>query len=231
MKVLGLIPARSGSKGIKNKNIKKFVGKPLISYSIESLKKINSVDKIIVSTDSQKIADISKKYGAEVPFLRPKQYAKDSTPMIDVIKHSVDYLSKNESYVPDLILLLQPTSPIRDPKMILKSIKLLKNSKATSVISVGEVKTHPYLSFFKNGTFLKPLFSQFEENTIRQKRKSVYFPSGSFYVFKTSNLLNYHSMYGPRIIPFIIKQKEFNIDIDDLFDWSIAEMFFKKYFK
>ena len=230
MKILGLIPARSGSKGIKNKNIKKFAGKPLITHSIETLKKINSVDRILVTTDSKKIADIAKKSGAEVPFLRPKKYAKDSTPMIDVIKHSVNYLSKRESYIPDLILLLQPTSPIRNARMISKSINLLKNSKATSVISVGEVKTHPFLSFFKNGEFLKPLFPQFENNTIRQKRKSVYFPTGSFYVFKTSNLLNYNSMYGPRIMPFIIKQKEFNIDIDDPFDWFIAELFFKKYF-
>jgi len=230
VKILGLIPARSGSKGIKNKNIKKFAGKPLITHSIETLKKINSVDRILVTTDSKKIADIAKKSGAEVPFLRPKKYAKDSTPMIDVIKHSVNYLSKRESYIPDLILLLQPTSPIRNARMISKSINLLKNSKATSVISVGEVKTHPFLSFFKNGEFLKPLFPQFENNTIRQKRKSVYFPTGSFYVFKTSNLLNYNSMYGPRIMPFIIKQKEFNIDIDDPFDWFIAELFFKKYF-
>lgn len=230
MKVLGLIPARSGSKGIKNKNIKKFAGKPLITYSIEILKKINSVDKILVSTDGKNIADIAKKYGAEVPFLRPNKFAKDSTPMIDVIKHCVDYLSKEESYFPDLVLLLQPTSPIRDVKMISKSINLLKNSKATSVISVSEVKTHPYLSFSKNGVFLKPLFPKFEKNTIRQKRKPVYFPSGSFYIFKTTNLSNYDSMYGPRIMPFIIDQKEFNIDIDDDFDWSIAELFFKKQF-
>jgi len=229
MKILGLVPARGGSKGIKNKNIRNFAGKPLINHSIKILKEIKSIDKIIVSTDSKKIAQIAKNYGAEIPFLRPKKISQDNTPMLDVLKHCVNYLKKSENYVPDAILLLQPTSPIRNSKMILQAINLLKNSNATSVISVAEVKTYPYLSFSNKGKFLKPLYPKFEKNTLRQKQKPVYFPTGSFYIFKTSNLSNYNSLYGPRILPFIIKEKQLNVDIDVPFDWFVAEMITKNW--
>lgn len=113
MKILALIPARGDSKGIPNKNIQKIGGKYLIEYTINSAKRSKLIDKIIVSTDSKKIASISKKLGAEVPFLRPKKISIDKSPTIEVIKHTLGFLSNNQFYVPDIILLLQPTSPFR----------------------------------------------------------------------------------------------------------------------
>jgi len=147
MKILGLIPARGGSKGIPLKNIQKLAGKPLINYTIESAKK-SKIDKVIVSTDTKKIAQISTSAGAEVPFLRPKKISKDSSSTIKVIKHALKFLKLKQNYEPDIIVILQPTSPLRTAKMINNSINILKKSKCSSVISVSKIKSHPYASFW-----------------------------------------------------------------------------------
>lgn len=229
MKILGLIPARGGSKSIPNKNIRLFGGKPLITYSIELLKKSKLIDRIIVSTDSKKIADISKKTGAEIPFYRPKKLSQDNTPMIDVIKHTINHLKNMDSYNPDIITLLQPPSPLRTLQMVEKSIKILKKSNSTSVISVAEVKTHPFLSFCLGRKYLKPFLPNFEKHTIRQKRKPFFYPTGLIYTFRTTNLTKFNSLYGPKIMPLIVKEKELNVDIDDPFDWFIGEMTLKNW--
>ena len=223
-KVLCIIPARSNSKGIPSKNIQKVFGKPLIEYTINTAKKSRLVTRIIVSTDSQKIANVAIKLGAEVPFIRPKKISNDFATQCDVVQHAVKLLLEKESYVPDIITILQPTSPIRTGAMIDRSINLLKKNNSTSVISVSSVKSHPDIIFNYNGKYLRPLNKNFEKHSIRQSQSKLYGPTGSMYTFWHKTLKNYNSMYGPRIKPLIIKQEEFNIDIGVLFDLFISKI-------
>lgn len=231
MKVLAIIPARGGSKEIPMKNIKKLGGKPLIEYTIQAAKKSKEINRIIVSTDSTRIAQISLKAGAEIPFLRPKALSKDNSSIIDTINHTLEFLRINESYVPDIISLLQPTSPLRTSQTIDQSIRMLKKSKFTSVIAVSEIKTHPYASFWNNNNYLVAYNSNFRKYDQRQKYPALYYPTGSVYTFWNTTLKKYNSIYGPKIKPLI---EQFSIDIDTKYDFFIAEMMilhWKKYRK
>ena len=136
LKVLAIIPARGGSKSIPSKNIQKLGKLPLIAYTIEAAKNSKKVNRIIVSTDNKKIVKIAEKYGVEVPFLRPKKFSRDSSSTLDVVQHAIQSLQKVENYTPDIITILLPTSPFRSPNLIDESIKQLKNTNATSVVSV-----------------------------------------------------------------------------------------------
>ena len=223
-KVLCIIPARSNSKGIPSKNIQKVFGKPLIEYTINTAKKSRLVTRIIVSTDSQEIANVAIKLGAEVPFIRPKKISNDFATQCDVVQHAVKLLLEKESYVPDIITILQPTSPIRTGAMIDRSINLLKKNNSTSVITVSRVKSHPDIIFGHNGKYISPLNKNFEKHSRRQGRSKLYEPTGSIYTFWHKTLKNYDSIYGPKIKPLIIKEDEFNLDIDAPFDLFILEM-------
>lgn len=222
--ILCVIPARGGSKGIPSKNIQKICGKPLIQYTIETAKNSKLISRIIVSTDSEKIAKIARKLGVEVPFMRPKKISNDYAVQYDVVKHATKVLAEKESYSPEIIIVLQPTSPIRSSKMIDKAINLLKQGNSTSVISVSRVKSHPDIIFQQIGKYLKPLNKNFEKHSIRQTQSKLYGPTGSIYTFWNKTLENYNSIYGSRIKPLIIKENEFNIDIDTPFDLFIAQM-------
>jgi len=223
-KYLCIIPARGGSKGIPLKNIQKVCGKPLIEYSINAAKESKLIDRVIVSTDSKQIAKVAKKAGAEIPFIRPKKISNDHTSQYDVVQHAIKFLLDEESYVPDTITILQPTTPIRTGKIIDKSINLLKRTKSTSVISVSNVKDHPDIIFKQKKEFLKPLNKNFEKHSTRQFRTQLYAPTGSIYTFWYETLKNHKSMYGPKIKPLIIKEQEFNIDIDTIYDLFLSEM-------
>lgn len=220
--MLAIIPAREGSKGIINKNIQKLGNKTLIEHTILSAQKSKKIDKILISTDSQKISKIVSSLGIEVPFIRPKFLSRDSSQTIDVIKHGLKYLEK-QNYVPDIICLLQPTSPFRDDSLIDKSINLLINSNATSVISVSKIKTHPYASFWLQQNFLKPFKLKFEKYSQRQTMSELYFPTGAIYTFSLNTLKKYDSIYGPKIKPLIISNED-KLDIDEIFDLFVAEM-------
>ncbi len=222
MKILAIIPARGGSKGIPMKNIQKLAGKPLIEYTISVAKKSKKVNRILVSTDNKKIAEISRLLGAEVPFMRPKKLSHDNSTGFDVIKHALNFLS-SQGYVPDIIVILQPTSPLRTTPMIDRSIEMLKNSDATCILSVSKVKTHPYSSFWYDGKYLKPFRQDFENHSLRQKKPNLYHPTGAIYTFWIKTLEKYGSIYGPRIKPMIMPD-EINIDIDSPFDLFISEM-------
>jgi CMP-N,N'-diacetyllegionaminic acid synthase len=230
MKVLAIIPARSGSKGIPLKNIKKLSGKPLIEYSINTAHNSKRIDKLIVSTDDKKIAKISKFLGAEVPFLRPKILSTDSSQTIDLVKHAIKKLEKL-NYIPDIITILQPTSPFRTFNMIDESINLLEKSNSTSVISVAKIKNHPYSSFSFNGEYLKPVKKNFQKYYQRQLLPELLYPTGGIYTFWTSTLLRYNSIYGSKIKPMIIDDDKVNIDIDNNFDFFVAEMCIKHWKK
>ena len=234
MKTLAIIPGRIGSKGVPLKNIRKIAGQSLIEHTINSAKKFNEFDKIIISTDNKKIAKIGEKHGIEVPFLRPKNISKSKSSAIDYVSHSLGMLESEQNFIPDIITILQPTSSIRDPQSIKKSMRILKTPKTTSVISVTKTKNHPYLSFwYPDRTYLKPIQSNFKKYYQRQKFPTCYYPTGSIYTFWTSNLKKYDSIYGPKIKPLII-QEEDSIDIDSPFDFFVAEMrllYWEKYKK
>jgi len=234
VRVLAIIPARGGSKGIPLKNLQKLAGKPLIEYAIQTAKKSKKIDRIIISTDSESIAKTAKKLGAEVPFLRPKNIAKSNSPAIEYVKHTLKVLYSKENYVPDIVIILQPTSPIRKEGMIDRSIILLKKSRASCVISVTKIKTHPYFSFRYYGKkYLKPFKSDFQKYFQRQKFPDLFYPTGGIYTFWHNTVKKYDSIYGPRIKPLIIDQED-GVDIDSMFDLFISEMrllFWEKYKK
>ena len=188
MKILSIIPARGGSKGIPKKNICKLNGKPLLSYSIKNALESKLVNRVVVSTDDDAIAKISKRYGAEVPFIRPKNFSKDSSSSIDVVKHVLQELNDKEEYVPDIVTLLQPTSPLRTTKSLDKSIQLLIKHKSDTVLGVFELKSHPYSAFWKKNGYLKPIKKNFLKFYQRQKRPDCYYPSGSIYTFWSKNI-------------------------------------------
>ena len=231
MKILAIIPARGGSKGIPNKNMRKLVGKPLIEYTINVAKSSKLINKIIVSTDSQKIANFSKSKKVDVPFLRPKNISKSNSSTIDLINHTIDFLNIHQNYVPDIITILQPTSPLRTVGILDKSIKILKNSQISScVLGVAKVKNHPFLCFKSKNSFLNPSKSDFQKYYQRQQFPTFFYPTGSIYTFWNKTLKKYGNIYGPKIKPLLIDIDD-SIDIDSPYDLFQAEMKIKNWKK
>ena len=229
MKILGIIPARAGSKSIKNKNISNLGGKPLIAYTIEAVKKSNLIN-FVVSSDSNKILDISKKYGAKSLILRPKKYAQDKTRSVFLFKYLRKQFEKNFKF--DAIMILQPTSPLRTHTDINRAIKLFKNNKCDSVISVASVGgMHParmkYLN--KKKYIIDPEFSEKKEGQNRQELKKIYIKNGAIYLFKKDNL-NKNSIKGKKSLAMIMPQHS-SINIDTKYDLELAKYFIKKKLK
>ena len=234
MKILCIIPARSGSKGIANKNIQKLYGKHLVEYSILCAKNSKLVNRIIVSTDGEKIAKIAKKSGAEVPFRRPKKYSHNKASELDVIKHALNFLEKSESYIPDIVTILHPTNPFVTSKNLDRSITKLKKSDADLVLGVKPVITHPFRSFWYQSKYLKKFSKDFDRYFQRQTFPPLYFPSGDIYTFWYKSLKKYGKVFGPKIEPLIYKDGEITMNIDTPLDLFLAEMtmkFWKKYKK
>lgn len=222
MKILAIIPARGGSKGLPQKNIRKLAGKPLLQHTIEAAQNSN-VNKIIVSTDDEKIAEIVRSLGIEVPFLRPKRLSGDKVSSEEVISHVLKFLEQKQCYIPEIILLLQPTSPLRTSEEIDRSITLLQNSKATSVVEVFKVKTHPFSAFWLKHDYLIPFNKNFEKYFQRQIFPDLFYPTGSIYAFWHNTIKKYNSIYGPKIKP-MISNTDYANDIDSLLDFFITEM-------
>jgi CMP-N,N'-diacetyllegionaminic acid synthase len=227
MDILGLIPARGGSKGIRHKNIVDLNGAPLISYTINAAKKSKFINKIFVSTDDTKISSIVKKYGLQVSSLRPSSISKDTSTTFDVVKYTLNFLKEEENFIPDIIVCLQPTSPLRTTSMIDESINLLINSKASCVLGVKKVKNHPYAMFWKTQNFLKPFKEDFTNYIRRQDSPELYYPTGSIYTFWRKTIEKTNSYYGKNILPYILPEKS-SIDIDTKFDLQLAELILKK---
>ena len=227
MKFLGIIPARSGSKGVKNKNIKLVNGKPLISYSIIAAQKSKFLNKIIVSTDSSKIANIALKYSAEVPFLRPKKLATDQSLIIDTLKFTLIKTEKmmNERY--DYVVLIQPTAPNRQNGEIDKCIKKFLTTGADSLITLTKIdEPHPYKLKIINGKYTKNFIKSAKDNFPRQLLPNIYKPSGNLYIYKRSLILKKQTT-GKKQTFFITNEKDF-LNIDSHVDIEIAKMKLKK---
>ena len=227
MNVLAIIPARGGSKGIPHKNIRNLAGKPLIAYTIIAAKKSKLIDKIVVSTDDKKIAKISEACGIEVPFLRPKNISKDNSSTIEVVKHALEFLRTNQDYIPDMIIVLQPTSPLRTTRLIDDAIKILRKSKSSCVITVSKIKKHPSSAFWLKSRLLKPLKQNITEYNKKQKSLDLYFPTGSIYVFWEKTIKKYNSIYGPKIKPILVNIED--VDIDNQLDLFFTEMIIKNW--
>ncbi len=228
MKVLAIIPARKGSKGIKNKNIQPLNGHPLIAYSIAAAVKSKKIDRVICSTNSEKIAKVARQYGAETPFLRPDRYSQDHSSDIEVFSHCLKWLYKNEGYTPEFVVQLRPTSPIRFLKDIDQGFNIIHRIKdIDSIRSVSEPTTTPYKMWqLDSKGNLEPILSLKNNkepyNTARQLLPKVYAQTGTLEIIRTNTILTKKSMTGDKIYPLFINQKFF-IDIDTMSSMQIAE--------
>lgn len=222
--ILGLIPARGGSKGLPRKNIRQLHGKPLIAWTIGQARASSFFDKIIVSTDDKEIAAIAKEYGAEIPFLRPADLAGDTVPAIAVVEHAVRYFEcEGRSF--DYVALLEPTSPMRKKRDFDDAAKLLIDNKAfaDSLVSVGKVRMeHPAIMKRIVSGFLR----SYEEKNIminrRQDTEDIFIPYGVIYISKTRTLLEHGSFYQGKTIPFYIERWQ-EYEVDDIYDLMCIE--------
>lgn len=227
MLIFGLITARGGSKGIPGKNIKPLCGRPLLSWTIDAAKK-SRLPRTFLSTDCPKIAAVGKAEGVEVPFLRPPELADDSSTSVDVVLHFLAFLRERESITPDAVLLLQPTSPLRRPEHIDQAIALFEgNAGATSLVSVVETQ-HSMVpeSIMRLGAdgYLEPYLPLPPQGQSRQKKPTYYARNGAaIYLTRTSVILERHTMFGDRMLPLHMSRED-SVDIDDPFDWKIAEL-------
>jgi CMP-N,N'-diacetyllegionaminic acid synthase len=221
MKIIALIPARSGSKSVPRKNIRKLCGKPLLSYTIQTALESVLIDRVIVTTDTKEIADIAKKYGAEVPFLRPKEISGDYALDIEFHQHAIDWLQENENYTPDLIVNLRPTNPIRSPITVDKAIQtLIDNFDMDSLRSVRISEFSPFKMWtIPRSGILEPIASEVEfhepYNTPRQLLPTCYWQDGYVDVTKYTTIVEKMSTTGRNIIPFLIEEESIDIDYEE----------------
>lgn len=218
MKLLAIIPARGGSKGIPRKNIKPLYGKPLIGWSIDAAKKSKFVERVVVSTEDDEIAKIACELGAETPFMRPQGLAEDDTPGIAPVLHAIENLTEF-----DWVVLLQPTSPLRTAEDIDGIVRFCIDKKAPSAVSVCEVCKHPYWMFLRDELErLQPMFPQEVESLQRQDLPQAYVLNGALYLARIDWLKEYKKFIRPETLGYVMSQHS-STDIDSTLDWHWAE--------
>lgn len=223
-KILAIIPARGGSKGIPHKNIIKLSGKPLISYTIQAALVSKYTDYVMVSTDDDDIAMVSKEFGAEVPFMRPTELASDTAKTIDVIVHAINELDiRGDKF--DIIILLQPTAPLRTSDDIDRAIETFYKHDCNPLVSVSEVDDHPILIRSIEGNQLRPLLD-ISSTCRRQDMPNYYRVNGCIYINMIKDITKNTSL-NDNGIPFIM-QRSHSVDIDDLSDIALAEYYIKE---
>ena len=221
--ILTLIPARGGSKGLPGKNIRPFLGKPLIARSIDAARDSGVAGRIVVSTDDQEIADLSLTHGAEVPFLRPKEIAADASPVLAAALHAVDWYIEYENWEARWLLLLQPTSPLRTAGDIQQAVQLLQNEDADAVVAVSETKSHPYwIKTLDPNGYLKPFVDGQTAPSRRQDLPSAFALNGMLYLVRVSTLREEAAFCPRRTLPLVIPSSR-AFDIDTEHDFQIAE--------
>ena len=229
MSIIAFIFARGGSKGLPDKNIKILNGKPLIAWSIEHAKSVKRVDRVIVSTDSEEIARIAREYGAEVPFMRPAALATDNSPEWLSWQHSLKYLKNTDGCLPDLMLSIPTTAPLRNVKDIDKVIDEYKKSDTDIVIVVTESHRNPFFNIVKEGVdgYVDLFGSGDEVLSRRQDCPKAYDITTIAYAARPSFVLNKNSIFEGRVRQVIVP-KERSLDIDTLLDFEIAKYMIKK---
>ena len=229
MKVLGIITARGGSKGIPGKNLKLLAGKPLLAYTVDTARRSAALDRVILSTDDEAIATAGRDLGCDVPFIRPLDLAQDDTPHLPVIQHATRWMQERINYQPDAVMILQPTSPLRTADDITNAVALLDTSGADSVLSVNEVPVHahPMRTLRLEATGHAVLFVSGEPVRKRINRRQDLPPAwvmnGAIYACRTGVLFGAEpSLYGTRVVAYRMPAER-SISIDDLEDWHAAE--------
>lgn len=224
MKVLAIIPARGGSKGIPRKNIAPLGGKPLIAWTIAAARSATSISRVIVSTDDNEIAQISKAQGAEVPFLRPPEISSDTTPALPVIQHAVDWLAGNDNWQADAIAYLQPTSPFRTAADIDASIAIMHERAADTVVSVVEIPHNmsPTSLMEQRDGWLAFVVPPEERQFRRQAKEKLFARNGPAILLNRRTVIDRNELYGERIAAYAMPRLS-SLDIDEPEDLAIAE--------
>lgn len=224
LRVLGIIIARGGSKGLPRKNIRLLAGKPLIAYTIEAAQKARRLDRCVLSTEDEEIAEVARQWGAEVPFMRPPELARDDTLAFPVLRHAMRWLEEREGYIPDYVLCLQPTTPLRTAEDIDKSIEIAIEKDADAVVGYARAKQHPHWMkrITEDGRLVE--FLPMERAYLRRQGvPELYHVSGSIYLAKRSLLLAKDSFYTDKTYAYVVPQER-AIDIDTIWDLRLAEL-------
>ncbi len=230
MKVLGIIPARKGSKGVPNKNMKLLAGKPLLSYTMQIASQSTLLHSVIISTDSDEMMQLAKTYNISAPFKRPDELATDTTPTIEVIIHALNYYEQNQTSF-DAVCLLQPTYPFREMGFIDKCIEKFIATGTDTLISILPVphQFNPHWVFFQNneGSLVNAMHN---DNIItrRQQLPPAYIRDGSVYIIKTDTILQRHSLFGNKV-EGILSNPELYINIDTVKDFETAQLLAGRY--
>ena len=229
--MIAVIPARSGSKGVKNKNIRLVGDKHLLAYSIIAARMIPEVERVIVSTDSKEYADISKNYGAEVPFLRPSIISSDKSTDFEVFKHAIDWLKENEKKIPELLIHFRPTTPLREPKILKDAIKFFKkNINIASSLRSGHLAPEsPFKWFMKDeNNFFKPLKGTLTPQSVnlpRQTFPNVYIPNGYIDIIKSSTVIEDNTLHGSKMLVF---ETPFSAEVDTEDDFKFLKYYLEQ---
>lgn len=222
MRILALIPARGGSKGIPRKNIKSIAGKPLIAWTIEAALCSRVLDAVVVSTEDEEIAEVARQWGAQVPFRRPAELARDDTPGINPVLHALEQLPNF-----DAVLLLQPTSPLRTTEDIDACIGLAQDMQAPSVVSVSEPGKHPYWMYRLGADQRLQTLIDVPPISRRQELPPVYAVNGALYYIRADWLRQHHAFVTTETVAYVMPPER-SVDMDTLLDWKLAEMLLKE---
>lgn len=227
-KIIAVIPARSGSKRVPLKNIKSIAGKPLIAWTLDAAKKSKYIDNITVSTDSSKIANIVRKLGVKVPFLRPEKLAQDNVPSIDVVIHAISF-HKNNGVIFDMVVLLHPTCPLRTSADIDQAIELFFKKMAKAVISITEAFKPPlWMNTLPANQSMKNFISKKVRRLSTQKLPQYFQLNGAIFIGTIDYIKKNNGFFGNKTFAFIMP-KERSIDIDEILDFKLAEVLLKEH--
>ncbi len=218
--VMALIPARGGSKSVPRKNLLQVAGRPLIAYSIQHALACPSITRVVVSTDDDEIADVARRFGAEVPFKRPADAASDTATDFQVFQHALNWLAEHEAYVPELVVHLRPTGPVREVALIERAVQLmLQNPDADALRSVGTAEQTPYKMWRIEGSFLRPLIElpgyPEAHSMPRQKLPAAYWQNGYVDIVRPRTIIELESMTGSVVLPFVVEGKIHELDYPD----------------
>lgn len=223
LRILAVILARGGSKGLPRKNIKLLAGKPLIAWTIEAALQSHMLSRVVVSTDDPEIAHVAREFGAEVPFMRPPELAQDTTPGMDSILHAMNWLRDHDNYSADLLMSLQPTSPLRTVDDINSAIQVVLANDGEAIVSVTDVTHHPYWMkrIDKNGCLHE--FIPGMTAARRQELPPVYALNGAIYLARGELLLTRRTWYGDQTYAYVMPPER-SIDVDTPWDFHVADL-------
>ncbi|MCI8550420.1 MAG: acylneuraminate cytidylyltransferase family protein [Lachnospiraceae bacterium] len=227
--MIAVIPARGGSKGLPGKNIRELCGKPLIAHTIEAALHAKEIHRTVVSTDSEEIAEIARKYGAEVPFLRPESLASDTASAVDVYIHFAEYMAEHYGEDMNKFMVLLPTAPLRNEKNIDEAVRLWRQRNASTLISMTEAETPVSWYYVENdrGCIENAGFDAANAVNNRQVNRKYYIPNGAIYILDYMLLKNKRTYYDDNTIAYIM-DKENSIDIDTKWDFELVEYKMRK---